>query len=152
MQRGTSQLSRLETPSRRQRRKISLSFPHLTSRRWVTLLIFLVLLINGAEAFDRKRRTEWVGDRRKSTAMNEFGAQSVRDNNRNKRRIFRAIEGVRMITVLRGGNAMLGPLDRKARSAVLFLGWIVSFQALSTAIVSHRDSLLEVCRFDGTLF
>lgn len=64
-----------------------------------------------------------------------------------RRGIFGAIEVVRAISTLRGGSSMdLGRMDRLARSYVLLLGWVVTFQAAGTAVMSHRQGLFEVCQ------
>ena len=45
------------------------------------------------------------------------------------------------------GGALQPPnvVDRLARSWALFLGWVVSFQTLRSAVRFHKDFLLEVC-------
>jgi hypothetical protein len=64
-----------------------------------------------------------------------------------RRRSATAVGGVRAISSLRAGSSQLGGLDRRARSLTLFLGWVVSLQAIGSAIHSRRDRLYEVCVF-----
>jgi hypothetical protein len=67
-----------------------------------------------------------------------------------RRKSATVVEGVRAansISIRGGGSSPLGQIDLLARSFALFLGWLVSLQAATTGIFSHRDSLFEVCLF-----
>jgi hypothetical protein len=75
---------------------------------------------------------------------NQYKKRFNKVDDQKPRGVIRAIEGVRAISILRGGSLEIGQLDRLARSFALLLGCIASFQAISTAIISHRDRLLEV--------
>lgn len=64
---------------------------------------------------------------------------------RGQRRGTSLVEGVRDFHRWRGGS-LVPPdrLDSMARLFVTFMGWLVSFRAVGTAMFSHRDSLFEV--------